>query len=515
MESSNKSTFLVFGIGNFAKHTHELLTEHDIDHVGFVDRQNQGEFLGLPIFSPRQVLGLFQDGQFSKVLFAVSNEQISRDIKLELTGMGIPAECILELLDDNALTLLESLLRRDRSQCLQKLTNCQSLIELEKTILQGEWQACLSRIDNRRPTLGIGFYGKGGGFSAHILDLFSSYEEEFNLIYLTDDLAIKNKLPRQTSLLVSNVTAKTIIDIDIAVSAHFIPFYGASTIKLTFMHVIYDYCLAPQYVAACINTSKEQHIFVPSAPCYEWFQQLRIQHSVSSDLILHQTGYPKLDNNRAIFRQYQDEVDAIIYAPTLSSVKATHHELSYSLFFGKTIIETLLHNFPAYTILFRPHPSDAIVLSKSKSGEINKQYHDIIELSRKYPRLRIDLGGDYMKSYCRSAVMISDTSSTAFTYAFTTSRPVVFYCPRNDELLETLQPVPRYLHDRERVGLIAETPDALVASIKSCLESPQQFQKKIESIRDETIYHLDTSQSQVQQVIESCLQSLLSISQPA
>ena len=85
---------------------------------------------------------------------------------------------------------------------------------------------------------------------------------------------------------------------------------------------------------------------------------------------------------------------------------------------GRDIVAALLEQFSEYKIIFRPHPHTV------DTPEVRK----IAEAFKGYPQFEFDTNASfYMENYARSQLMITDMSGTAFTYAFTTSRPVVFF----------------------------------------------------------------------------------------
>ena len=68
-------------------------------------------------------------------------------------------------------------------------------------------------------------------------------------------------------------------------------------------------------------------------------------------------------------------------------------------------------------IIFRPHPSN---LNSFKVKEINN-------LFKKNKKFKLDKSIDYSKVYNSSLCLITDISGTAYTYAFLTKRPVIFF----------------------------------------------------------------------------------------
>src|SRR6185295_4769280 len=94
-----------------------------------------------------------------------------------------------------------------------------------------------------------------------------------------------------------------------------------------------------------------------------------------------------------------------------------------------------------------------------------------------------------MDHYAQSALMISDVSGTAFTYAFATLRPVVFFSP-NEEAVQTKYGGLRYVKDRERIGCIVSDVIDLVDKINLLLRHRDDHQKAARQCREANIFNV-------------------------
>jgi CDP-glycerol glycerophosphotransferase (TagB/SpsB family) len=95
-----------------------------------------------------------------------------------------------------------------------------------------------------------------------------------------------------------------------------------------------------------------------------------------------------------------------------------------------------------------------------------------------------------MDSYNAAAVMISDTSSTAYTYALSTLHPVVFYSPRDEEVMAVMGEDSYFIRDRERIGAIARSADQMVEHIRAMLAAPDHWRDAISRYRDEICFNI-------------------------
>lgn len=121
-------------------------------------------------------------------------------------------------------------------------------------------------------------------------------------------------------------------------------------------------------------------------------------------------GYPKLDYARQILAPSSTD-RCIIYSPTAgrSSVSRVRQD-------GEAVLSALLRAFPDTTIVFRPYP---------EASEI-KYARALAERFASNPNLVLDetpLAITYQKA-CH--VAITDSSSSALTFALATGRPLVF-----------------------------------------------------------------------------------------
>jgi hypothetical protein len=98
-----------------------------------------------------------------------------------------------------------------------------------------------------------------------------------------------------------------------------------------------------------------------------------------------------------------------------------------------------------------------------------------------------------MGNYSKSALMITDMSGTAYTYAFTTLRPVVFFSYNERELLKRYGEL-RYLKDRAKVGYVVENVEDMVNRAKLLLEQREAFSEGIRKYRDATIYNVGSAE---------------------
>ncbi len=196
-------------------------------------------------------------------------------------------------------------------------------------------------------------------------------------------------------------------------------------------------------------------------------------------------GYIKLDKNIQYFKSIQTPTDSIIFAPTV------HWDHFYDYVavpkHGCDIVGALLDQFKEYKIIFRPHPHTV------DTPEVKK----VAEAFKDHPQFEFDTNASfYMKNYARSQLMVTDMSGTAFTYAFTTSRPVVFFSHKDDTVENVFGDI-QYFTDREKIGYVATNTQELCEKVSYILSNKVELQQKIGDFREETIYNLGKTEDYI------------------
>lgn len=196
-------------------------------------------------------------------------------------------------------------------------------------------------------------------------------------------------------------------------------------------------------------------------------------------------GYIKLDRNIQYFKSIEVAIDSIIFAPTV------HWDHFYDYVavpeHGCDIVSALLEQFPDYKIIFRPHPH---TIDTPEVQKVAKKF-------KGHPQFEFDTNASfYMKNYARSQLMVTDMSGTAFTYAFTTSRPVVFFSHKDDTVEEAFGKI-RYFQDREKIGYIAKNVQELCEEVAYILAHKSELEEKIGKFRDESIYNIGRTEDYI------------------
>lgn len=236
-----------------------------------------------------------------------------------------------------------------------------------------------------------------------------------------------------------NYFCKFIFNSDYFISNNVCDFFSYRSKRIYIHHDIYDTPLIDkkkennlrlrlskyQYILLASNITKK--IFLDLFKKYKKKPKIKVIGYFKLDVILNSKVDKKKINRRSI-----------IIAPTnyLAFKK-------FSLYrYLDELIGTLL-KLNKYNIIFRPHPS-------------NVDSSNVIKISNKYSNFKkfyFDRSSDYSKIYLNSLAMITDISGTAYTYAFYTKNPVIFFRTYKKYFEKKFYNL-KYFQDRKKIGLI-------------------------------------------------------------
>ncbi|MDI6735134.1 MAG: hypothetical protein QME42_02910 [bacterium] len=216
--------------------------------------------------------------------------------------------------------------------------------------------------------------------------------------------------------------------------------------------------------------------------------------ATEKEICLIMGGYPKLDRNLEYFEKHRQKANAIVYAPTMPPGKWMKEMEGIVVTFQHSdeIIKAILDNFTEYDLIFRPHPHS---LCYPEIQSIVNKYND-------YDKFIFDDNVDfYMYSYSRAALMVTDMSGTAYTYAFTTLRPVVFFQHNEAETMRIFGTY-QYFIDRSIIGYVVQNVDGMLDKIKILIANKDEFSLRIKEYRNSSICNVGKSEDYFAENIE-------------
>ena len=151
-----------------------------------------------------------------------------------------------------------------------------------------------------------------------------------------------------------------------------------------------------------------------------------------------------------------------------------------------SIINEILHN-THFKIIYRPHPVDRVNIKK------NLIINNIYEKYKDNNNFSLDSNISYLDSYSKSRILITDFSGTAYTYAFSKLRPVIFFSKNENNLLKSNFSDLFFFKDRNEVGKIVQNIDNLNEEIYSINKQVKFYSNKISLLRSERIKFFKSS----------------------
>ena len=328
------------------------------------------------------------------------------------------------------------------------------------------------------------FYFPVKSYQNNILELIDEIKKEKNLeVILAYNLGSSNEVKNYNKAFFLNLGyLKYINSVDIFLSSYVVYEFPDSLNKIYINHDIYDApWVNPEKEKKLIKTLKGyDYIFLSSNIAISDLQRkinqyldIKIDEKKTS---LINTGYLKLDHVYQNLKNSNSIEDSILLAPTLSSML-----IDYNLDkFLDTMIEEILKN-DKFKVIYRPHPGD--IISKEKNLTIK----NINEKYKNKPNFSLDDNTSYLESYRKSKILITDFSGTAYTYAFSKLRPVIFFSKNEERLIKSDLNELFYFKDRTIVGNVTQNIDRLNEEIYSTDELIKYYSNEIELLRSKRI----------------------------
>ena len=336
----------------------------------------------------------------------------------------------------------------------------------------------------------IFFYFPVKSYQNNILELIDRIRQEKNIeVILGYNLGSSTEVKNYEKTFFINLGyLKFIKQVDIFLSSYVVYDFPDSTNKIYINHDIYDTPMVDsEKEKNLIETlSKCDYIFLSSDIAISALQKKINYHSVSENVdkktLLINTGYLKLDHVYKKIKNDKSTENSILLAPTLSSMLKDYN-LDEDL---DSIINGIIDK-SNFKIIYRPHPVDLANPKKRLIiNNIYKKYKD-------NKNFDLDFNTSYIDSYKKSKILITDFSGTAYTYAFSKLRPIIFYSKNENNLIKSNFNDLYYFKDRLKVGRIVQNIDNLNEEIYSINKEIEFYSNQISSLRSERIKYFKNS----------------------
>ena len=334
----------------------------------------------------------------------------------------------------------------------------------------------------------IFFYFPVKIYQDNILELINILKKEKNFkIILGYNIGTSKEIKKFNNSFFLNLGyLKYINNVDIFLSSYVVYNFPKTTNKIYINHDIYD--------TPMVNIEKEKelmralnkcnYIFLSSDISIKNLQQkfkihLENQNQINKTKFIN-TGYLKLDHVNQKVKEHKLEENSILLAPTLSSMLPEYNLESII----EIVIKNILEN-DNLKLIYRPHPGD--IKNKNQKININKILNKFI----RHDNFVFDENVSYIDSYKRSKFLITDFSGTAYTYAFSTLKPVIFISKNEKKLIGSELNSLYYFKDRSDVGKINQDLEKISQDCKEVINQKEHFSEKIKSLRNKRIKYFN------------------------
>ena len=133
---------------------------------------------------------------------------------------------------------------------------------------------------------------------------------------------------------------------------------------------------------------------------------------------------------------------------------------------------------------------------------------EINEKCRKFPNYNFDQSGsDYWSLYSRAQLLISDFSSTAYSFALGMQRPVIFFSP-NEKTLPKVVIEGSYCAGRNMIGDVVNSISELESTINEVLLKYNAKCKKVRQFSKDQFPNIGSASSEAAQFIDAMAKDL-------
>jgi len=253
-----------------------------------------------------------------------------------------------------------------------------------------------------------------------------------------------------------------------------------------------------------LRINKLDYIFASSNLSKNYFLSKFNKYNIKSNPVIINTGYLKLDHIIDRLNNYKKKS----YKNGICIVLSPGYFGAYKQFNMKNNINKIIHVIlknKEINLIFRPHP-----LELTKKGDY-KFIEEILDKYRNFKNFKANLNISYLKQFNKSDIMITDLSSIAYTYAFSTNKPVIFFSYNEKNLKKETYFKSNYFKDRLKLGRIITKEDELIKSIKILKQNQEAYKNNIKKLRKIKIENLNKSKKITINTIQNIISSTKSI----
>tara|TARA_B100000902_G_C27220787_1_gene869566 strand:- start:1 stop:1113 length:1113 start_codon:yes stop_codon:yes gene_type:complete len=289
---------------------------------------------------------------------------------------------------------------------------------------------------------------------------------------------IETKIKKKNFFFIKEGALKNIYNVDIFLSHNICVNFPPNCKKIYFHHDVYDspLCSKKNEKNLFDKIRIYDYLYLANDISVKMFQELFKKYSkdnINNLPKLENAGYYKLDFLKKKINKKRSISNNVIIAITLIN----HIEKLSIVNLLDKLIDFLI-KFSTLNIILRPHPRD-------RHNKI------IIYLKKKYynnNRFIFDDSDDYFRTYSNTKFLITDFSGTAYTYAFFTERPVIFFMQNQKTIMYNNFNNLNYFKDRKKIGLVVNSFKRLKYIIKNIDKMTLVIKKNNNKLQKKMIY---------------------------
>ena len=339
-------------------------------------------------------------------------------------------------------------------------------------------------------------------YQDNIFDLIKVLKKKYNVI-LVYNLSSKSLVKKYNNSYCYDFAYSKFIPfqkkflsrIDVFVSTYLSYVYPPNSKNIYMSHDIYDAPMINKKFekALFLRIGRLDYIFCSSKISENYLKKQLDKLAKNSNTIIVNTGYLKLDHNLKKIKN-NNKSQSILIAPGYSL-----NYVKYNMYKSLEGIISEILNKTDKIIIFRPHPLD--LTRKGNQPLINK----IIFKFKNNKKFITNLTPSYIKEFQNSELLITDLTSTAYTYAFSTLKPVIFFSNNESYIFKNKNFDHKFFIDRSKIGSIVLNIDKIVHQIKFLIKNKIFYANKIKKLRKKRIQHLNTSLTTTRDALDSIL----------
>lgn len=275
-------------------------------------------------------------------------------------------------------------------------------------------------------------------------------------------------------------------NIDFFLSSYLTYIFPPNSKNVYISHDIYDAPMINKKLEKqmFIRINKIDYIFVASEVSKKYLLMKLREFNKKINPKLFNTGYLKLDHVYKKLKDKNKNKNSILIAPA--------YTLNYKKFnmTGKLIkLITFLLDELNEEVIYRPHPLDLTL-----KGD-QKLVRNIVIKFKDNPKFKTDFSVSYLDSYKNAKILLTDITSTAYTFAFSTENPVIFYSPKENIIKKDDYFNISYIKDRNKVGIITKNFYEVKKAIIKITKNKKTYKKNILRLRKEKIKFFNMAKS--------------------